>query len=70
MRDIQIYQWLVDAEYAQDLYRNSEMKVSQIARLIRRSEGTVHKMIDGKYPKYVDQFIKAVEIAGRLNDKS
>jgi len=45
-----------------DLYHHSPMRVSEIARVVRLSETTCHKMIEGKHPKW---YVKQQAIQGR-----
>lgn len=47
--------WLKDRADAIYFYKNSEMNVGQIARLLKLSATTVHHMIDGKnLPKWFE----------------
>ncbi len=48
--------WLKDRADAIYFYKNSEMNVAQIARLLKLTEATVHNMIDGKnLPKWFNE---------------
>lgn len=48
MKESKIKSWIEDMETAKDLYKNSDMKISQIGRFLRRSPGTVDAMLTGK----------------------
>ena len=41
-----------DLADAKEFYRNTDMSISQIARLLKLSPTKVSNMLDGKHPKY------------------
>lgn len=61
MKSEKIKKWKEDREHALDLYKTTDMKISQIARAIRRSTTTTDKMITGKgLPKFITEEDKEV----------
>ena len=47
-----IQKYKQDLKDAKEFYRNTDMNISQIAKLLKLSDTTVSKMLDGKHPKY------------------
>jgi len=61
MKIEKILKYLEDVELAKECYHQQspfKYSVSSIARLLRKSEGTVSKMIMSEYPKSVQKYLK------------
>ena len=56
--------YMDNLETVLDLYHHTSMRVSEIARTVRLSETTCHKMVEGKYPKW---YVKQLATHGRYN---